>query len=111
MISSDFKPINCRKCGALVWHGISWAGFEKQLDTPILTIEEEIVKRINRGMSFECHKTRVSFEAVERSLPRIKFGKRPDSVILGEHICSSSRLFQFKPPNYWATQGYVERPF
>ncbi len=111
MISSDFKPINCRKCGALVWHGISWAGFEKHLETPILTIEEEIIQRIHNRMTYECHKTRVSFEAVERSLPRIRFGKRPDSIILGDHSCSSSKSFQFVPPNYWAAMEYQERPF
>jgi len=109
VISSDFKPINCRKCGALIWHGISWAGFERQLDTPVLTIEEEIIKRSNKGMTYECHRTRVSFEAVERSLNRIKWGKSPHSVILADHSCSSFKLFKSEPPDYWAAINRGER--
>ncbi len=64
-MNSDFKPISCKRCGTVVWQGISWAGFARNLDTPVLTSEEEIIKRINKLMTFECHKTKVSFEAVE----------------------------------------------
>ena len=62
-------------------------------------------------MTFECHKTKVSFEAVERSANRIKWGKTKRSVILGEHHCSSYKLFKVIPPNYWKELDYVERPF
>ena len=100
-MNQDFKPINCRRCGALIWQGISWAGFARRLDTPILSIEEEITKRISNLMTFECHQTRVSFEAVERSVNRIKWGKSKTSVILAEHYCSGFKLFEVAPPNYW----------
>jgi hypothetical protein len=101
-VNSDFKPISCKRCGTVVWQGISWAGFARRLDTPVLTIEEEIIKRINKLMTFECHKTKVSFEAVERSANRIKWGKSKFSVILAEHHCSSLKLFEVTPPDYWA---------
>ncbi len=107
-MNQDFKPINCRKCGTLIWTGISWAGFQKQLDTATLTIEEEIIKRISKIMTFECFKTRVSFEAVERSLNKIQWGKNKASVILAEHTCSSLRMIQTEAPQYWATPGRKE---
>ncbi len=110
-MNQDFKPINCKKCGAMIWQGISWAGFARRLDTPVLTIEEEILKRINNLMTFECHKTKVSFEAVERSTNRIKWGKNAASVILAEHTCSSMKVFEVIPPNYWASRDYVGRSF
>lgn len=110
-MNQDFKPINCSRCGSLIWAGISWAGFARRLDTPVLTIEEEIIKRINKLMTFECHKTKVSFEAVERSTNRIRWGKAKRSVILAEHHCSSFKLFEATPPNYWKELDYIGRPF
>jgi len=107
-MNQDFKPINCRKCGTVIWTGISWAGFQKRLDTATLTIEEEILKRISKVMTFECFKTKVSFEAVERSLNRIRWGKNKASVILAEHTCSSLRMIQTEAPEYWANRGQKE---
>jgi len=59
-------------------------------------------------MTYECHRTRVSFEAVERSVNRIKWalpGK--DRVILADHHCSTMALFETLDdvPNYWPTLG------
>lgn len=107
-MSADFKPILCAKCGGLVWSGYSWAGFKKTLGKDRLTIEEEIIKRISGLMTYECHRTRVSFEAVERSVNRIKWalpGK--DRVILADHHCSTMALFETLDdvPNYWPTLG------
>jgi hypothetical protein len=110
-MNQDFKPINCIRCGTVVWAGISWAGFARRLDTPVLSLEQEIVKRISNTMTFACYKTKVSFEAVERSVNRIKWGVSPGSVILAEHTCTSIRLFEVTPPNYWQARDYVERPF
>ena len=31
-MNQDFKPINCSRCGAVIWQGISWAGFARRLD-------------------------------------------------------------------------------
>jgi hypothetical protein len=56
-MNQDFKPINCRRCGALVWQGISWAGFARRLETPLLTIEEEIIKRISGLMTYEVFRS------------------------------------------------------
>ena len=105
MTSSDFKPIICNRCAAVVWSGISWAGFAKVLGKERLTIEEEIIKKISGLQTFEAHRTRVSFEAVERSVNRIRWaapGK--DRVILAEHHCSNMSLFETieSAPNYWA---------
>ena len=116
MMNSDFKPINCSRCGTVIWQGISWAGFAKKLDTPVLTIEEEIIKRLSGLMTYECHRTMVSFEAVERSLNRIKFGKRERTIILADHLCSEFKLFVTEPPDYWPRLSTVlstseEAPF
>ena len=100
----DFKPIICNKCGSVVWSGFSWGGFKKTLGKDRLTIEEEIIKRISGLMTYECHRTRVSFEAVERTTNRIRWaapGK--DRVILADHHCSTMALFETldDAPNYW----------
>lgn len=55
-------------------------------------------------MTYECHRTRVSFEAVERTTNRIRWaapGK--DRVILADHHCSTMALFETldDAPNYW----------
>ncbi len=101
-MNQDFKPINCFKCGALVWEGVSWAGFSRRLDTARLTIEEEIIKKITGLKTYELHRTRVSFEAVERSLNRIRWAQAgKDRVIVADHLCTSFRLFETTPPDYW----------
>lgn len=103
-MKTDFEPINCGKCGTVIWTGISWAGFARRLGTDRLTVEEELKVRLTGGMSYEVHRTRISFEAVERSANRIKWA-RPDRdrVILADHICSSMSLFQTtdNAPMYW----------
>lgn len=102
---NHFKPIICKRCGTVVWSGISWAGFAKLLDMDRLTIEEEVVKRIHGLMTYEIHKTTVSFEAVERTLNRIKWSQPgKNKVILADHHCSNYSLFQSidTVPDYWA---------
>jgi hypothetical protein len=106
MTSFDFQPILCRKCGAVVWSGISWAGFSRLLDKQRLTIEEEIIKRLSKVMTYELHRTRVSFEAVERSYNRIRWASPDkDHVIVAEHHCSTMQLFESvdDAPKYWAS--------
>jgi hypothetical protein len=100
-MNENFKAINCRRCGAVVWEGISWAGFSKRLDKKTLTIEEEIVAILSGRKSYQCHRTAVSFEAVERSLLRIKAGRPKQTVILADHTCSGTVLFDTEIPNYW----------
>jgi hypothetical protein len=105
MTTLDFKPILCPKCGTLVFSGISWAGFAKLLDKNTLTIEEEIIKKLSGLKTYEIHRTRVSFEAVERSANRIKWAT-PDKtrIVLADHHCSTMSLFETldDAPNYWA---------
>jgi len=103
-MNNNFKPANCKKCGAVVWQGISWAGFEKKLDTKSLGIAEELEKRIAGIMTFECHRYRDSFEAVERSLIRIRGERKSHVIILAEHICGAYRLFETEVPNYWSVE-------
>lgn len=110
MITSDFKPILCTKCGALVWSGISWAGFARLLDKQRLTIEEEIIKKVSGLRTYELHRTRVSFEAVERSVNRIKWANpNKDRVVLADHHCSTMALFESvdDAPLYWSGPVYA----
>ena len=101
-MNQDFKPINCSRCGAVIWQGISWAGFARRLDGARLTIEEEIIKRISGLMTYELHRTAVSFEAIERSVNRIKWSlPGRDKVILADHTCQGWRIFETEPPSYW----------
>lgn len=101
-MNENFKPINCRRCGALVWEGISWAGFAKRLDTKKLTIEEELIAILKNRKTYECWRTTVSFEAVERTRLRIEGGRKPHVVILADHLCSGYHLFEVQAPDYWA---------
>ena len=101
-MNEHFKPINCKRCGAVVWEGISWAGFNKRLDKKTLTIEEELIKILTGVKTYECHRTHISFEAVERSLIRIQAGRKKHIVILADHTCSTFNLFDTEIPNYWA---------
>lgn len=101
-MNENFKPINCRRCGALVWEGISWAGFAKKLDTKKLTIEEELVAILTGRKTYECWRTMVSFEAVERNALRMKNPTKPYVVILADHLCTGYHLFQVEAPHYWA---------
>ena len=107
-MNQDFKPINCSRCGALVWAGISWAGFARYLDTHRLTIEEEIIKRLSGLKTYELHRTRVSFEAVERSVQRIRWADpSKDVVVLADHVCQGFRLFETEAPWYWSKLSTV----
>jgi len=108
-MNTDFKPVICPRCNALIWTGISWAGFARRLDKERLTIEQEIIKVIAGLKTYEAHRTMVSFEAVERSANRIKWatpGK--DRVILADHLCSSLALFETldDAPDYWNLTKY-----
>ena len=109
MKDSDFKPIYCTACGKLIWEGLA-VGFQIRLDPGILTIEEEIIKRITGSRTFELHRTAVSFEAGLRSLNAIKASQGQKQTILASHACSKTKeIFRFKGqepdedeiPDYW----------
>jgi len=109
-MNEHFKPINCQRCGTVVWEGISWAGFAKKLDKKKLTIEEEIVKRLSGLMTYEIYRTSVSFEAVERSLIRIE-GSQREKIVLADHTCSNFTLFDTEVPEYFKKPVMVKQTF
>jgi hypothetical protein len=98
----DFKPINCRACGKLIWAGLSAAGFPTKLDIERLNILEEIIKKVSQIRTYEAHRTLVSFEVTPRTgAYLIGTDFKPERVILAEHKCSTFTLFEVEPPDYW----------
>jgi hypothetical protein len=99
MSAFNFKPINCRKCGHLVWDGLSSAGIPIKLDTGKLNIMDEIAT-LQRGIyTYQIHRTSTSFEATIRSASRMK---AVDPIVLATHTCRSEGfLFGQEPPDYF----------
>ncbi len=98
----DFKIINCGKCATEVWSGVTWAGFTTKLDMNPLNLVEEILARAKGLMTFEIWPTLYSFEAIERSLNRIKWAKPMQSrVILAKHSCQVSMAGAVAVPDYF----------
>jgi len=98
----DFKPINCRACGKLIWAGHCSTGFPTKLDTTRLSIMEEIVKKVSKIRTYEAHRTLISFEVTPRRGAYVIGSEfKPESVILAEHKCSTLTLFESHPPDYW----------
>jgi hypothetical protein len=109
MKDSNFEPLYCTGCGKLIWEGLT-VGFQIRLDTGTLTIQEEIIKRIQGSRTFELHRTAVSFEAALRSLNAIQRSQGKNPLILASHSCSRTKeIFRFKGqepaedeiPDYW----------
>ena len=60
----DFKPSTCRKCGNLVWDGISaTSACQVKLDTKRLNLIEEIQALASGVATYQIHRTAGSFEA------------------------------------------------
>jgi hypothetical protein len=85
-------------------------GFQTRLDPGTLTIQEEIIKRIQGSRTFELQRTAVSFEARLRSVNAIQRSKGSNPTILASHSCSRTKeIFRFKGqepaedelPDYW----------
>ena len=109
MRDSNFKAIYCTACGKLIWEGLT-VGFQIRLDPGTLTIQEEIIKRIQGSRTFELHKTAVSFEVGLRSLNAIQRSQGKNPLILASHSCTRTKeIFRFKGqepaedeiPDYW----------
>jgi hypothetical protein len=109
MRNSNFIPIFCTACGKLIWEGLT-VGFQIRLDPGTLTIQEEIIKRIQGNRTFELHKTAVSFEADLRSVNAIERSKGQNPIILASHSCSRTKEIyrtkgqepgQEEVPDYW----------
>jgi len=109
MKDSNFEALYCVACGKLIWEGLT-VGFQIRLDPGTLTIQEEIIKRIQGSRTFELHRTAVSFEARLRSVNAIQRSKGSNPTILASHSCSRTKeIFRFKGqepaedelPDYW----------
>jgi hypothetical protein len=99
MSDFNFKPINCRKCGHLVWDGLTISGFPTKLDTTRLSITDEIVKLTSGVRTYQIHRTSVSFEATRRTAARM--GAK-DPIVLAEHTCTSAGFtFGQEAPEYF----------
>ncbi len=98
----DFKTVDCRACGKLIWEGHSSAGFLTKLDTPRLSVLEEITKKVSRIRTYEAHRTLVSFEVTPRTGAYVIGSQfKQERVILAEHQCSTFTLFETEVPDYW----------
>ena len=102
----NFIAVNCRACGKLVWSGHSSAGMPIKLDAERLGIVEEIVKKVSNLLTYEAHRTEVSFEASARIGASVVGSEyKPERVILAQHQCSTSKnnpaQFHFALPDYW----------
>jgi hypothetical protein len=99
MSDFNFKPINCRKCGHLVWDGMTISGFPTKLDTTRLNITDEIVKLTSGVRTYQIHRTSISFEATRRTAARMR---AVDPVVLAEHTCTSTGFtFGQEAPEYF----------
>lgn len=95
----DFKPSTCRKCGNLVWDGISaTSACQVKLDTKRLNLIEEIQALASGIATYQIHRTANSFEATRRMVPRM--GAK-DPIVLATHTCYPLTVFAEEPPHYW----------
>jgi len=95
----DFKPITCRKCGNLVWAGVSATSrCDVKLDIEQLNIIQEIEKLSTGVATYQIHRTTQSFEATRRTLIRMG-AKAP--IVLATHTCRSMTIFVTEPPEYF----------
>ena len=102
MSITDFKPLNCKACGKLIWAGYSSTGFSTKLDIERLNILEEIIKKVSQIRTYEAHRTLISFEVTPRIGAYVVGAEfKPERVILAEHQCSTFTLFETEPPDYW----------
>jgi hypothetical protein len=97
----DFKPITCRKCGNLVWDGISaTSACQVKLDTKRLNLIEEIQALASGIATYQIHRTAGSFEATRRMASRMN-AKNP--IVLATHTCYTLTVFAEEPPHYWGS--------
>ena len=98
MSAFNFRAIDCRSCGNLVWDGLSSSGVPIKLDTGRLNLKDEIVKLLLGGRTYQLHRTSVSFEATPRIGARIH-AKEP--IVLALHECYPLTVFSEVAPDYW----------
>lgn len=99
MSELDFKPINCRKCGNLIWAGVSASSrCDIKLDTARLNLVEEVVALTSGTATYQIHRTAVSFEATRRTATRMKVA---EPIVLATHTCRALTVFAEEVPDYW----------
>jgi len=99
MSELDFKPISCRKCGNLIWAGVSASSrCDIKLDTARLNLTEEILALTAGLATYQVHRTAVSFEATRRTAARMKVAQ---PIVLAAHTCRELTVFAEQPPDYW----------
>jgi hypothetical protein len=99
MSELDFKPISCRKCGNLIWAGVSASSrCDIKLDTARLNLTEEIMALTAGIATYQVHRTAVSFEATRRTAARMKVAQ---PIVLATHTCRALTVFAEEVPDYW----------
>jgi hypothetical protein len=98
----DFKPINCRKCGNLIWAGVSASSrCDIKLDTARLNLVQEITALTSGVATYQIHRTALSFEATRRTAGRMGVA---DPIVLATHTCRSMTIFVQEPPQYFGSK-------
>ena len=99
MSELDFKPINCKKCGNLIWAGVSASSrCDIKLDTARLNLTEELVALTSGTATYQIHRTALSFEATRRTATRMKVA---EPIVLATHTCRAITVFAEEVPDYW----------
>ena len=99
MSDLDFKPINCKKCGNLIWAGVSASSrCDIKLDTARLNLTEELVALTSGTATYQIHRTHLSFEATRRTATRMKVA---EPIVLATHTCRAITVFAEEAPDYW----------
>jgi hypothetical protein len=95
----DFKPMNCRTCGNLVWAGVSATSrCDIKLDTNRLNLPEEVLALTAGLATYEIHRTAQSFEATRRMATRMKVAA---PIVLATHTCRPLTVFAEQAPDYF----------
>ena len=99
MSELDFKPINCRKCGNLIWAGVSATSrCDVKLDTARLNLVEEVMALTSGLGTYQVHRTALSFEATRRTAARMKVA---EPIVLATHTCRPLTVFAEQAPDYF----------
>jgi len=99
MSELDFKPISCKKCGNLIWAGVSATSrCDIKLDTNRLNLTDEIVALTAGIATYELHRTAVSFEATRRMATRMSVAS---PIVVATHTCRPLTVFAEQPPDYF----------
>ena len=95
----DFKPTNCRKCGNLIWAGVSATSrCDIKLDTTRLNLTQELLAMTSGIATYQVHRTAVSFEATRRTAARMTVAA---PIVLATHTCRPLTVFAEQAPDYF----------